>query len=295
MAAEFAGAQAPGVYRLKVGTFEITVLSDGNLPLETKLFSGDLARAEKMLEDAFLPKEATPTSVNEWLINTGDKLVLVDAGTSNVFAPTLGRLPQSLAAAGVDPDTVDIVILTHMHPDHVPGLLSTDKKVLFKNAIVHVNSDEYAYWMSDEVRAKAPDEFKPFFDLARAAIKPYADAGKVQMYREGARLLPGLTAIEAPGHTVGHSMVRVSSAGSDFLIWGDIVHNAVLQFPEPDRSIAFDNDPATAIATRKRVLDMVATGRLLFGGAHLPFPGLGHAAKTSAGYTYVPLPYAEYI
>jgi glyoxylase-like metal-dependent hydrolase (beta-lactamase superfamily II) len=95
-------------------------------------------------------------------------LVLVDAGTSNVFAPTLGRLPQSLAAAGVDPDTVDIVILTHMHPDHVPGLLSTDKKVLFKNAIVHVNSDEYAYWMSDEVRARAPDEFKPFFDLARA-------------------------------------------------------------------------------------------------------------------------------
>jgi glyoxylase-like metal-dependent hydrolase (beta-lactamase superfamily II) len=295
MAVGFSGAQAPGVYRLKVGAFEITVLSDGNLPLETKLFSGDLARAEKMLEDSFLPKEATSTSVNEWLINTGDKLVLVDAGTSNVFAPTLGRLPQSLAAAGVDPDTVDIVILTHMHPDHVPGLLSTDKKVLFKNAIVHVNSDEYAYWMSDEVRARAPDEFKPFFDLARAAIKPYADAGKVQMYREGARFLPGLTAIEAPGHTVGHSMVRVSSAGSDFLIWGDIVHNAVLQFPEPDRSIAFDNDPAMAIATRKRVLDMVATDRLLFGGAHLPFPGLGHAAKTTSGYTYVPLPYAEYI
>jgi hypothetical protein len=244
MAVGFSGAQAPGVYRLKVGAFEITVLSDGNLPLETKLFSGDLARAEKMLEDSFLPKEATSTSVNEWLINTGDKLVLVDAGTSNVFA---------------------------------------------------VNSDEYAYWMSDEVRARAPDEFKPFFDLARAAIKPYADAGKVQMYREGARFLPGLTAIEAPGHTVGHSMVRVSSAGSDFLIWGDIVHNAVLQFPEPDRSIAFDNDPAMAIATRKRVLDMVATDRLLFGGAHLPFPGLGHAAKTTSGYTYVPLPYAEYI
>ena len=295
MAAGFSGAQVPGVYRLKVGTFEITVLSDGNLPLETKLFSGDLARAERMLEDAFLPKDATQTSVNEWLVNTGDKLVLVDAGTSNVFAPTLGRLPQSLAAAGVGPDAVDVVIITHKHPDHVPGLLSTDKKVLFKNAIVHVNSDEYSYWMSDEVRAKAPDDFKPFFDLARAAIKPYADAGKVQMYRDGAKFLPGLTAIEAPGHTVGHSMVRVSSAGSDFLIWGDIVHNAVLQFPEPDRSIAFDNDPAMAIATRKRVLDMVATDRLLFGGAHLPFPGLGHAAKTSSGYRYVPLQYAEYI
>src|SRR5262249_23948077 len=115
-----------------------------------KLFSGDLARAEKLLEDAFLPKEATQTAVNEWLINTGDKLVLVDAGTSNVFAPTLGRLPQSLAAAGVDPNAVDVVILTHMHPDHVPGLLSTDKKVLFKNAVVHVNGTEYAYWTSDD-------------------------------------------------------------------------------------------------------------------------------------------------
>lgn len=295
MAAKLTGTQVPGVYRLKVGTFEVTVLSDGNLPLDTKLFSGDLVRAERMLEEAFLPKEATQTSVNEWLINTGDKLVLVDAGTSNVFAPTLGRLPQNLVAAGVDPDAVDAVILTHMHPDHVPGLLSTDKKVLFKNAIVHVNSNGYAYWTSDEMRAKAPDDFKPFFDLARAAIKPYADAGKVQMYRDGARFLSGLTAIEAPGHTVGHSMLRVSSAGSDFLIWGDIVHNAVLQFPEPDRSIAFDNDPAMAIATRNRVFDMVATDRLLFAGAHLPFPGLGHAAKTSRGYMYVPLPYAEYL
>jgi glyoxylase-like metal-dependent hydrolase (beta-lactamase superfamily II) len=295
MAMGFAGAQVPGVYRLKVGAFEITVLSDGNLPLETKLFSGDLARAEKLLKDAFLPKEATQTAVNEWLINTGDQLVLVDAGTSNVFAPTLGRLPQSLAAAGVDPDAVDAVILTHMHPDHVPGLLSTDKKVLFKNAVVHVNGTEYAYWTSDEMRAKAPEDFRPFFELARAAIKPYADAGRVQMYRDGAKFLPGLTAIEAPGHTVGHSMLRVSSAGSDFLIWGDIVHNATLQFPEPDRSIAFDNDPAMAIATRKRVFDMVATDRLMFAGAHLPFPGLDHAAKSSTGYAFVPLPHAEYL
>ena len=135
--APFAGAQVPGVYRQKVGEFEVTVLSDGWLPIETKMYSGDQAGAEKLLGNAFLSKEATPTAVNEWLVNTGDRLVLVDTGTSNVFAPTLGRMPKSLAAAGVDPAAVDVVILTHMHPDHAAGLLTTDKKIAFPNAMGH--------------------------------------------------------------------------------------------------------------------------------------------------------------
>jgi glyoxylase-like metal-dependent hydrolase (beta-lactamase superfamily II) len=295
MAAPFAGLQAPGVYRHKLGKFEITVLSDGNLPLEPTLFTGDQTRAQQLLENAFLPKHSTTTSVNVWLINTGDKLVLVDTGASSHFAPTLGLLPQSLAAAGVAPDVIDAIIITHMHPDHIPGLVTADKKILFKNATVHVNADEYAFWTSAEIYSKAPDAAKPFFDLALMAIKPYADAGKVQTHKDGAELYPGLTSVAAPGHTVGHSMLHVSSAGSDLLIWGDIVHNAFLQFPEPDRSVAYDADPAMAIASRKKVFDIVATDKLLFGGNHLPFPGLGHAAKTSTGYAYVPLPHAEYL
>jgi glyoxylase-like metal-dependent hydrolase (beta-lactamase superfamily II) len=236
-----------------------------------------------------------PTAVNEWLINTGEKLILVDTGASNVFAPTLGRLPQNLAAAGVDPSAVDAIVITHMHPDHVPGLLAADGTMMFKNAIVHVNGDEYAFWTSDQIRAKAPEAVRLFFDLAKTAIEPYADAGKVQMHKDGTTFAPGVSAVEAPGHTVGHTMVRISSAGNELLIWGDIVHNAALQFPEPDRSIAFDNDPAMAIANRKKVFDMVASDRLLFAGTHLPFPGLGHAAKTWSGYTYVPLPHAEHL
>jgi len=274
MTTPFAGVQAPGVYRHRVGAFEITVLSDGNLALEATLFSGDQARAEKLLETAFLPTMGIPTAVNEWLINTGEKLILVDTGASNA---------------------VDAIAITHMHPDHVPGLLATDGTMMFKNAIVHVNADEYAFWTSDQIREKAPKGVKPFFDLAKTAIKPYADAGKVQMHKDGTTFAPGVTAVAAPGHTVGHTMVRISSAGNELLIWGDIVHNAALQFPEPDRSIAFDHDPAMAIANRKKVFDMVASDRLLFAGTHLPFPGLGHAAKTSSGYTYVPLPHAEHL
>jgi glyoxylase-like metal-dependent hydrolase (beta-lactamase superfamily II) len=295
MAAPFAGVQTPSVYRQKLGDFEITVLSDGNLPLEPTLFTGDQTRAQQLLDNAFLPKHSTTTSVNVWLINTGDKLVLVDAGASSHFAPSLGLLPRNLAAAGVSPDAIDAVVISHMHPDHIPGLVTADKKVLFNNAIVYVNADEYAFWTSEEIYAAVPDAVKSFFDLALMAIKPYADAGKVQTYQDGASLFPGLTAIGAPGHTVGHSMVQVSSAGRDFLIFGDIVHNAFLQFPEPDRSVAYDADPAMAIATRKKVFDIVATDKLLFGGNHLPFPGIGYAAKTSTGYAFVPKPFAEHL
>jgi glyoxylase-like metal-dependent hydrolase (beta-lactamase superfamily II) len=126
--APVAGAQAPGVYRQKVGALEVTVLSDGFLPIDPKIFTGDPAGTAKLLDSAFLPKDTIATSVNEWLVNIGDKLVLIDTGTSNVYAPTLGRMATNLAAAGVEPAAIDIVILNRMHPDHVAGLLTTDKK-----------------------------------------------------------------------------------------------------------------------------------------------------------------------
>jgi glyoxylase-like metal-dependent hydrolase (beta-lactamase superfamily II) len=290
--APFAGTQAPGLNRFKLGDYEITVLSDGWLPLKTEIFSGDPAGASKLLESAFLPKDATPTSVNEWVVNTGDKLVLVDTGTSTLFGPTLGRMPRNLAAAGIDPDTIDTVIITHLHPDHVNGLLTPDNLIAFPNAAVLVNGADYDFWTSQEIAAKAPDDFKPFFAMARNAIKPYVDAGKVTMFKDGDALGPGMSAVAAPGHTVGHSMVRVSSRGNDLLLWGDIVHNAALQFPEPERALVFDTDLPMAIASRKKVFDMAATDRLLIAGAHLPFPGVGHVAKAAVGYAYVPSPWA---
>src|ERR1700675_1241777 len=293
--APFAGVQAPGVYRLKVGGFEVTVLSDGWLPLEANIFSGDPTTAPKLLEASFLPKDAIPTSVNEWLVNTGDKLVLIDTGTSNLFGPTLGRLAKHLAAAGIEPGAVDAIILTHMHPDHANGLLTSDKKVAFPNASVHVHETELGFWTSAEIAGRAPDDFKPFFEMARNAINPYVEAGKVATYKDGAETLPGIAVIAAPGHTVGHSMVRVSSQGRALLSWGDIVHNAALQFPEPDRALSFDTDQPMAIASRKRVFEMVANDRLTIAGSHLPFPGLGHVAKAAVGYAYIPIQWGAYL
>jgi glyoxylase-like metal-dependent hydrolase (beta-lactamase superfamily II) len=295
MAMPISGAQAPGFFRHKLGSYEVTVVSDGLLTLEVGLFAGDAAGAEKLLRAAHVAnKEAIPTPVNTWLVNTGNKLILVDTGGGASFAPTVGRLPKNLAAAGVDPAAVDAVVITHMHPDHVPGLIGPDGRMLFPNATVHVHGDEYAFWMSDDMRAKTPEQFRMFFDMARSAIKPYADAGKVQMCKGGTQLAPGVTAVALPGHTAGHTMVRISSAGNDLLIFGDIVHCTALQFPDPERSVAFDFDRELALNNRKKVFDMVATDRLLFSGGHLPFPALGHAVKAGSGYAYVPL-IAEYL
>ncbi len=293
MAAPMTGRQAPGYFRVKVGDYEVTVLSDGSLTLDAALFAGDEAGAHALLNDAHLPKVGIPTPLNTWLINTGKKLVLVDTGGGPHFAPSVGRLPQNLAAAGVDPATIDDVVITHMHPDHIPGLTKADGSMMFPNAVVHVNGDDHGFWTSEEIRGKAPEEFRGFFDLAKAAIKPYAAAGRLQMYKDGTEFAPGVRSMFLPGHTVGHSMVNIASGNSDFLIFGDIVHCAALQFAEPERSVAFDTDAALALANRKKVFDMVTTDKLLFSGGHLPFPGVGRATKKGNGYVFVPLHYGE--
>jgi glyoxylase-like metal-dependent hydrolase (beta-lactamase superfamily II) len=293
MAAPISGKQAPGYFRVKVGDYEVTVLSDGSLSLETALFAGDKAGAEKLLQDAHLPCSGIPTPLNVWVINTAGKLVLVDAGGGANFAPTVGRLPQNLAAAGIDPASIDEVVITHMHPDHIPGIVKGDGSMMFPNATVHVNGEDHGFWTSDEIRGKAPEEFRGFFDMAKGAIKPYAAAGKLQMYKDGTEFAPGVRSIFLPGHTVGHSMVRITSGRGDFLIFGDIVHCAALQFAEPERSVAFDTDAPLALSNRKKVFDMVATDKILFSGGHLPFPGVGRATKSGTGYTYVPVMHGE--
>jgi glyoxylase-like metal-dependent hydrolase (beta-lactamase superfamily II) len=287
-----AGAQAPGIYRLKIGAFEVTVLNDGSAALPTKYFSGDAEGAAKLLENAFVAnKEMAPTTFNEWLINTGDKLILVDTGYSSAIGPMAGKLPKVLAAAGVNPADIDAVVITHIHPDHCNGLLTTDKQIAFPNATVHVNGDEFAWWLEGDVKIpEGKPFFKDLFEGGRAAFKPYVDGKRVQTFKDGAELAPGITAVTAPGHTVGHTMVRVDGDGQ-LLIWTDIVHSTALQFPEPERGIAFDLEPPKAIATRKKVMDMAATDRLLIAGTHIGFPGVGHVAKASSGYAFVPVPW----
>ncbi len=286
-----AGTQIPGIYRLKVGDYEVTVFNDGTAALPVKYYSGDQEGAAKLLKAAFAPStEMAPTTFNAWLINTGDKLILVDTGYSTGIGPVAGHLPKALTAAGVSPVDIDDVIITHVHPDHCNGLLTTEKQIAYPNAVVHINGDEYAWWMEGDVKVPSGKPFfAELFEGGRKVFKPYIDAKKVQTFKDGAEIAPGVVAVTAPGHTVGHTMLQIASGSGQLLIWTDIIHSTVLQFPEPERSIAFDLDPPQAIATRKKVLDMVTADRLMIAGMHIGFPGVGHVVKSGSGYAFLPV------
>lgn len=282
--APLAKAQAPGFYRRKLGTFEITALLDGDLPLPPQLFSGDKAEMEKVAARSHMP---TPVRahVNAFIVNTGKHIYLVDTGTGALMGPSLGRANSNLVLAGIDPEQVDAILLTHIHPDHFGGMISQGKPV-FSTAEVYVAEADAKFWLSMESAAKAPADFKPFFDMARAAMEPYAN--RVKPLPAKGEIANGITPIPLPGHTFGHSGYLITSGNEQLLIWGDIVHSAALQFPRPDWTISFDLEQAQAAATRKRAFDMAATDRLLVAGMHLPYPGLGYVEQAGTEYRFHP-------
>ena len=284
--------QAPGFYRVMLGDFEVTALSDGTvaLPVDTLLTNTTKAKSDKTLARNFL-KSPVETSVNGYLINTGTKLVLVDTGAAGLFGPTLGRLAESLKAAGYQPEQVDEIYLTHMHPDHVGGLMAGDK-MAFPNAIVRADQHDADFWLSQANLDKAPADAKGFFQGAMASLNPYVAAGKFRPFNGSTDLMPGVQAIAAPGHTPGHSIYEVERAGQKLVLWGDLMHVAAVQFPEPSVTIQFDTDSKTAAVQRKRAYADAARHGYLVGSAHLSFPGLGHLRAEGKGYAWVPLNYS---
>ena len=284
------GHQVLSAYRHTVGSFEVIALSDGAFDLPVQIFpKADPAETAKILTSTGAATDKMGTAVNAFLVNTGDRLVLIDSGAGQLFGPTLGRFAANLTALGIDPATVDVIAMTHLHPDHFGGLLTSDAKLAFPNAAIFIAEADTKFWLDEATAAKVPAENKPFFDQARMMVGPYVAAQRYQPAVDGKEVVAGVTAIAAPGHTPGHTMYRISSGDQTLLIWGDIVHSASLQFSHPDWAIAFDTDQDLAIATRTKVFDMTATDKLTVAGAHLPFPGIGHVVKSGSGYGYAPL------
>ncbi|MFA9439981.1 MBL fold metallo-hydrolase [Uliginosibacterium sp. sgz301328] len=286
-----AGTQVPGYYRMQLGDFEVTALYDGFVVLDQKLMKGASAKdIQSLLARMFLSTtEGTQTAVNAYLVNTGTHLVLVDTGTAQCFGPNLGNIAANLKASGYTPEQVDLVLLTHLHPDHACGLLNADGKAAFPNAVVRASRVEADYWLSESIAAKAPADAQAFFKMARDAVAPYVTAGKFSTYSAGETLLPGLAIVPTPGHTPGHTSYLFQSKGQSILLWGDIIHNHAVQFAHPEVAFDFDVDSKTAIATRKRLLANVAKEKFWIGGAHLPFPGIGHVRADDQGYSWVPV------
>ena len=285
--------QVPGYYRMAVGELEVTALYDGYVDLDTKLLKGASAEdIQGLLARMFVESgKGMQTAVNAYLINTGKHLVLVDSGSSKCFGPTLGGILGNLKAAGYQPEQVDSVLLTHLHPDHACGLLDAEGKPAFANATVFVAKDEAGYWLNPEIAAKAPEDSKKFFEMAQNAVAPYQAAGKLKTYAPGASLVKGVSAAPSPGHTPGHSGYLFASKDQSLLVWGDVMHSHATQFANPEIAIEFDVDTPKAIASRKQVFADAAKDKLWVAGAHLPFPGLGHLRNEGKGYAWVPVEY----
>lgn len=288
-----AASVLPVARRYRVGAYSVTAISDGFLPIGPENLSGiDEAAYAESLAAAREPGPVALTGVNVFLIETGSETVLVDAGTGSIFGPTLGHLDGTLTALGVAPESIDRVVATHLHPDHIGGLLQ-DGAIPFTNAGLTTAEAEIAFWTDETIAAGAPEQFQPFFELARNVVAGFGD--RLETVSGEADLGPGITAVPMPGHTPGHMGVHVESEGTQLLLWADILHVGPVQFRRPEVTIGFDVDQSAAAETRARVLDMAATDGLWIGGAHIDFPGLGHVERRDQGYGWVPsgYPYGE--
>ena len=282
-----------GYYHFKIGDVEVAALSDGTLPLPTlKLLTnarpGEVA---SRLANAYQTTDVD-ASVNAYLIRAGDRLVLMDTGTGELYGPTLNKLEASLKAAGVTPEQVTDILITHIHSDHTGGLMD-GKRMVFPNATVHIERKEVAYWLNAENRAKAPEGAKKYFDEASSKVQPYVDAGRVKMFSGATQVLAGIDAIPAPGHTPGHTFYSLQSKGQKLVFWGDVVHVADVQMPDPGVTIVFDVDPAAAAATRKKAFADAVEGRYWVAADHISFPGVGHLGRDGVGYRWVPMTYVN--
>jgi len=284
-------AQLPGVYRYRLGDFQITALSDGTVPqdLHALLTRTTPSDVDGLLHRSFL-KNPIEASINAFLIDTGSRLVLVDTGAGQLFGPGFGgKLLTSLAAAGYRPEQINDILITHIHTDHSGGLVD-GARLVFPNATLHVGKPDVDFFLNP-ANAGAGGYDRTYFEEAVKTVGPYVRADKVRPFTSRSEILPGITAIPTPGHTPGHSFYLIESQGQQLEMWGDLLHVASVQFPKPSITIVYDVDPSAAAAQRARQFASAAAQRRLVAGAHLPFPGIGHVRPEASGYSWVPLNY----
>ncbi len=293
-AAPFHQTQVPGFHRTKVGAFEVTALLDATSTFESQWLKAEPATLQPLAAKQFQTADKLAGTVSAFLVNTGKQLILVDTGAGGFWGgKAMGHLTQNLRASGYRPEQVDIVLLTHLHADHVAGLRTADGKRKFPNATVSMLQADSDFWLSKEIAANAPPEAKEFFDLAQASAKPYQSAGKWKPIVPGAEIVPGVRSRPIVGHTPGHTGYEFTSNGQSLLIVGDAVHVAQIQLERPDIGVAFDLDGAAADKSRAALFDEAARTGQLIGGQHLPFPSLGRLRKEGTGYVWVPLPFSR--
>ena len=294
-AAPLADKQAPSFYRYKVDDVQVTVISDGvnTFPLGDSFVlnakKDDVATA---LEKAYMPKDKVSIQFGPLVVNSSGKLVVIDTGNGpGAFASSKGNVGQfatNLAAAGIDAKSVDLVVISHFHGDHINGLLTADNVLAFPNAEVLVPSVEWKYFMDDgEMGKQTTERMKGVFANARRVF----DAGlkkKVTPYEWGKDVAPGILAVETAGHTPGHTSYVISSGSGKVFVQSDVTNIPYLFAANPGWHAFFDQDPAMAEAARRKTYDMLVADKLMVQGFHYPFPGLGRVEKDGGGYRVIP-------
>jgi glyoxylase-like metal-dependent hydrolase (beta-lactamase superfamily II) len=283
---------APGYFRMMLGAYEVTALSDGTVDLPVdKLLMEPEEKTKAALSKSFL-KVPLETSVNAYLINTGSKLILIDTGAGSLFGPTLGKLAANLKASGYEPAQIDDVFITHMHGDHVGGL-AVGGAIVFPNATIHADQNEADFWLSQANMDKAPAEKKGYYQGAMGSLNPYIAAKKFVPFTGSTDLIPGVKSYSGYGHTAGHTVYVVESDGQKLLVIGDLIHVTAVQLAHPEVTVAFDSDSKEAAKSRDKIFTEAAKEGALVAAAHIQFPGLGHLKKTGKTYEWIPVNFTQ--
>ena len=292
-AAPLAGGMALSTHRMKLGAFEVTTVLDGFIELPPAVLQGDADTIRRAMEAGGLAAAPIRTAVNCFLVNTGARLVMIDAGGARMLGPTAGRMPAALAQLGIDPGQVDEVYITHMHGDHLHGTVTPEGAKVFPNAVLRIAKADVDYWASPAVEAAAPENQKGRFVAAKRAVAAYGD--RLQPFELGAELTPGIRSVPAVGHTPGHSCYLVSSGDAKLLLLGDTLHVGPVQFARPEITVMFDFRQDEARARRLALFEMAVKENMLVGAVHLPFPGIGRLRnRDGGGFVYEAVPWQMY-
>jgi len=294
-AAPAVGKQVPGYYRHKIGDFEVTVVTDGKIvtPLaETYVANAKKDAVNEVIGANYLPLDTATHYYTPVVVNTGSKLVAIDTGLGlGTFAQSKGAAGQyhsNLAASGIDPKSVDVVVISHFHGDHINGLLDAENKLAFPNAEVMVPAAEWKLWMDDAAMGKAAGT--PIEGNFKNVRRVFGALGnKVSQYDDGKELVGGIKAIATPGHTPGHMSYLVSSGPRSMIVQSDITAGMAFLFVKnPDWQLGFDMDKPLAVQSRKKIYDMAIAEKIPVQGFHFPFPGVAYVEKDGNGYRLVP-------
>ncbi len=289
-AAALQGPARPVIYRFGFGAFEVTTILDGAIQLEGPypIFGEDQFEEDvkAFAEQNFLPPGMMEIAFTVTLVNTGEKLVMFDSGNGAGRRPNAGHLRNLVTEAGLSPDAVDIVAMTHFHPDHIGGL-AEEGAAAFPDAEYCFPSTEYDFWSPPEVaEAEATARVGK---LVQSNVVPQAE--KARMIGGGDAVVSGIEAMDAFGHTPGHTVYHVESEGKRLLLGGDFCNHYVMSLAQPEWHVRFDMDKDGAVATRKALLSMLAAERIPFVGYHMPFPAVGYVEEADGAYRYVPASY----